>query len=326
MIAAVNNRQLVSKRLPYDRDHSAIILAGGDGTRLKSLTRRITGDERPKQFCPILGGKTLLEQTARRAALMIAPERTFVVVNRAHESFYAPLVTHSSSRRLVVQPDNRGTTPAILYALLRIAATTESDYAAILPSDHFVSDDRAFMHRIAAAFEAVRLRPERIVLLGIAPDTPEVAYGWIEPGRSLLSSGADALYGVTRFWEKPALPLARRLLSGGCLWNSFVMVAYVPALLALIADTVAEIYEPFAAAWPALGTPAEAKTIEALYSQLRSSNFSDEVLARRPESLAVLPVTGVAWSDLGEPKRVLASLARAGQRPEWAATQAARFA
>jgi mannose-1-phosphate guanylyltransferase len=210
--------------------------------------------------------------------------------------------------------------------LLRIAATTESDYATILPSDHFVSDDHVFMNHIAAALAAVRLRPELIVLLGIAPENPETAYGWIEPGRSLLPPGAGALYGVTRFWEKPALPLARRLLSEGCLWNSFVMVAYVPALLALIADTVPDIYEAFTAAWPALGTAAEANTIDMLYSKLRPSNFSDEVLARRPESHAVLPVAGVAWSDLGEPQRVLAWIARAGERPEWAATQVPQFA
>src|SRR5882672_5256937 len=36
-------------------NHWAVILAGGDGTRLRSLTRAIAGDDRPKQFCEILG-------------------------------------------------------------------------------------------------------------------------------------------------------------------------------------------------------------------------------------------------------------------------------
>ena len=58
-------------------DRVAVILAGGDGTRLRSLTRAITGDERPKQFCPILNGETLLDITRRRVSSGIKPENTF---------------------------------------------------------------------------------------------------------------------------------------------------------------------------------------------------------------------------------------------------------
>ncbi|HZD41773.1 MAG TPA: sugar phosphate nucleotidyltransferase, partial [Terriglobales bacterium] len=64
------------KRLASHKREWAVILAGGDGTRLKSLTRKIAGDERPKQFCPILGAPTLLEETQRRTALELARERT----------------------------------------------------------------------------------------------------------------------------------------------------------------------------------------------------------------------------------------------------------
>ena len=66
-----------------ERKHEwAVILAGGDGTRLKSLTRRITDDERPKQFCPVMGDVTLVEETQKRVAIELAKERTVFVVNR----------------------------------------------------------------------------------------------------------------------------------------------------------------------------------------------------------------------------------------------------
>ena len=102
------------------RSQCGIILAGGDGTRLRSLTRRIAGDERPKQFCHLLGDKTLLEQTRQRAMRLLSPQRTFTVVVRRHEGFYAPLLGDVSSERMVIQPENRGTAPAILYGLLRL--------------------------------------------------------------------------------------------------------------------------------------------------------------------------------------------------------------
>jgi len=41
----------------------AIVLAGGDGTRLQGLTRKIDGDARPKQFSRIFGDRSLLGHT-----------------------------------------------------------------------------------------------------------------------------------------------------------------------------------------------------------------------------------------------------------------------
>ena len=119
------------------REHEwAVILAGGDGTRLKSLTRKIAGDERPKQFCSLLGRRTLLEDTQERTALELDPERTLYVVNRMHESYYAPILGDEPAAKLVIQPRNRGTAPAILYSLLRIVALDPNAVVALFPSDH----------------------------------------------------------------------------------------------------------------------------------------------------------------------------------------------
>lgn len=98
-----------------------VILAGGDGKRLLPLTRMLTGDERPKQFCAIGSDETLLETTRRRVALNIAAENTAVVVTETHERFYRYTLNDLPSENLIVQSRNKGTAPAILYSLLRIA-------------------------------------------------------------------------------------------------------------------------------------------------------------------------------------------------------------
>lgn len=136
-------------------------VAGGDGTRLRSSTRRIAGDERPKQFCRLLGSETLLEQTWRRATRLLSPERILTVVVRQHQRFYAPAPADVPSQRLVIQPENRGTLPAILYGLLRLLTMTSAGPVVILPSDQYVSDDEAFMRHVDRAFEAVEARPDR---------------------------------------------------------------------------------------------------------------------------------------------------------------------
>ena len=65
--------------------HWGVILAGGDGARLKSLTQLVSHDGRPKQFCPLWGGKTLFAQTRIRIASIIDTSRTLYALTRAHE-------------------------------------------------------------------------------------------------------------------------------------------------------------------------------------------------------------------------------------------------
>src|SRR5439155_1241376 len=80
------------KRMPMTATPPwALLLAGGDGRRLKPLTRQIAGDPRPKQFCAILDGETLLHRTRRRAELFTRPDQHVVVVSREHEPYYREL-------------------------------------------------------------------------------------------------------------------------------------------------------------------------------------------------------------------------------------------
>ena len=98
----------------------------------------------------------------------------------------------------------------------------------------------------------------------------------------------------------------------GCLWNSFVMVGRVDALLKMTRAALPELYANFAAIVPKFETEAEPRVLAALYSQMEDTNFSHQVLAIRPEDLMVMRVGDVGWSDLGEPNRVLSTLARIG--------------
>jgi mannose-1-phosphate guanylyltransferase len=300
-----------------------VILAGGDGTRLKSLTRKIAGDERPKQFCSVLGGATLLEETQKRAAFELAKERTLYVVNRLHEPYYDAILADAPRDNLVAQPHNAGTAPAILYSLLRIAAVDPQAIVAFFPSDHYVSDNRQFMAHIRIALDTAHLRRDLVILLGVEPESPEVEYGWIEPTAFIKAPGE--IFGVRRFWEKPNQFLAQFFQLHDCLWNSFVMVASVQALLGIIESALPDMYRMFARLQP-LSDRAELQAISTLYHRLGEINFSHRVLALCSEHLAVLRVTGVRWSDLGEPKRVMASLHMAGVRPPWVEAARLQFA
>lgn len=296
----------------------AIILAGGDGTRLQSLTRVITGDNRPKQFAPVIGGATLLNQTRRRVSRSVPPSRTLLVVTEKHRQFYEQLAKTISPGLLLEQPQNKGTAPAILYALLRVATKSPKAVVALFPSDHYFADTDEFMSHVDVAFDAVESQPDTVTLLGITPTAPETEYGWIEPQSSIIGSAPRSITRVSRFWEKPSATLAASLMERGCLWNSFVMVGRVDSLLRMTRAALPELYAAFEKVIPTFATAAERKALTELYAKIDEVNFSHQVLAVRPQELAVMRVGDVGWSDLGEPSRVLSTLARIGVQSQLA--------
>lgn len=292
---------------PHENDRWAVILAGGDGTRLKPLTRAITGDDRPKQFCPVITDKTLFDQTQRRVALLFDQAQTFTVVTRTHERFYKAQLKDWPVDRVLVQPENKGTVPAILLSLLAIAQLSPEAVVAFFPSDHYFSDDARFMFQVGQAFELVEAHANLITLLGIKPDRTEIQYGWIEPVNSSEEQGDRTLLRVRRFWEKPPRSVALKLMRGGSLWNTFVMIGHIKAFLEIISHTLPSLYSTLSSVAPVLRSHSEEEVLKDLYSHITPANFSREVLELRPGALSVLQLSDVGWSDLGEPQRVAAT-------------------
>jgi mannose-1-phosphate guanylyltransferase len=240
-----------------------------------------------------------------------------LVLTRTHEPFYAGELATIPSSRLLIQPSNQGTAPAILYSLLRLREVDPHGVVAFFPSDHHFSDDEAFTGHIDSACAAAESRPEMVILLGIPPDTPEAGYGWIEPGIPLGSPVPDSVCRVSRFWEKPDYSLASTLMDRGCLWNSFIMVGHVHTFLNLIRHALPSLFQSFESIRSSFFTEHERTALCDLYSGIRSTSFSEDVLSVLPNRLAVLCATGLGWSDLGEPSRVRSVLERKGARTQW---------
>src|SRR5215472_15682294 len=212
-----------------------VVLAGGDGIRLRKLTRWMYGDDRPKQFCSLLGDRTLLENTRQRAERSIPAEQILFSLTRAHENHYLGYLADRPSQR-IVQPLNKGTAPAILSALMRIAQTDPEAIVSILPCDHYYSSESAFTGALESALEIAEQRTESVILLGAQPTRAETEYGWIEIGEAI--GGHSGLFRAEGFQEKPSLPLAEALFLGGSLWNTFLMVGHVNAFLEMAWATV----------------------------------------------------------------------------------------
>jgi mannose-1-phosphate guanylyltransferase len=289
----------------------AAVLAGGDGRRLQAFTKSLAGDSRPKQFCPLFGGRTLLEDTRRRLSRNVDSARTLYVVTRAHEQYYRRVLQDVPPGQLVQQPARRGTTVAVAAALARLRRLGVDGTVGIFPSDHYYRDAAVLQRTVAAAYWLAAASPDLVVLLGAEATRPETEYGWIEPGEPIPlghtpASGAD-LWTVRRFREKPDASQALDLLARGGLWNTLVVIGHQRAFESLLATAVPEV-------WSLLGgtrstTLAVDEALAAAYAALPTSDFSRDVLSVCPDRLAVIRMGECGWTDLGQPHRVLDVLA-----------------
>jgi mannose-1-phosphate guanylyltransferase len=292
-----------------------VVLAGGDGNRLRELTQKVWGDC-PKQFCPILSNRTLLEETRLRAERSIPSKHLLFSVMRAHEQYYLPSLGDARSQT-IVQPFNRGTAPAILYALLRIAQADANAIVSIFPCDHYYSSESAFTAALESAFEIAEQRDGSVILLAAQPNQAEVEYGWIEIGEAV--DGHAGLFQVQGFQEKPPLALAQALLKSASLWNTFVIVGRARAMLEMAWATVPTLLQVMKSRGLTSRAGAEDRIPESIYGQIAQMDFSRHILALATNSLLAFRLKNIKWSDLGNPYRVLVTiLERDGDLPFWA--------
>lgn len=276
-----------------------VVLAGGEGTRLQSLTRALYGVDLPKQFAVLVGDRSLLQLTVERAELLTIRERILVVVSEQRAAIAREQLAPYPGVELVVQPRALDTGPGLLLPLARILARDPLGHVAILPSDHYLADTQPLV-------EALR-RPaaDRVSLIGVSPTGPELEYGWIVPGRRL---GRTETFAVTRFVEKPEQPLADALFASGALWNTFIQSGAVTTYWDLARRHLPNHALAFEHYATSVDTLAEDHVLAGAYACMAPANFSRDLLAHATE-LAVIPVRGTGWSDWGSPRRVFESLA-----------------
>ena len=291
-----------------DRGHPnqwALVLAAGEGSRLRALTTQPCGTPVPKQYCSLSGGPSLVEDAMARARSLVDPERICAIVAQQHHRWWSsiPALTALAQPNLIVQPSNRGTAIGILYSLVHILSQDREAQVLLLPSDHYVARESVLQRSLAAAMEHVSRCPDKPVLLGLHPEEPDSELGYIIPGDTDAHGGRT----VARFVEKPELTVAAQIVRAGGLWNTFIMAASARALLNLFLPRFAPIVMEMQVI---VGNALEHRTaggwpsIVDMYTRLPDLDFSRDLLEGREGSLCVLRVPPCGWSDLGTPHRV----------------------
>ncbi|MBI3078626.1 MAG: NTP transferase domain-containing protein [Deltaproteobacteria bacterium] len=295
----------------------AVVLAGGEGRRLRPLIRRVLGDERPKQYAALVGSRSMLRHTVDRVAPVIPRDRTVVVTHRRHIMYVTKEFASGLMLHLLVQPEDRGTAAGILYPVHWIRWRDPEATVAVFPSDHFIVEEGLFMDHVLEVAAFVSRHPRWLVLLGAQPSGPETEYGWIEPGEPIGRTGTSPVWRVRRFWEKPSKETARTCFAGGHLWNTFVFVATVATLIEAGRQFLPELNDCLARIAPSKERSGESWAVQEAYARSPRADFSRAVLDPSPPFLAVSRLPALTWSDWGTPGRVLQTLQKAGLSPPW---------
>jgi mannose-1-phosphate guanylyltransferase len=294
----------------------AIVLAGGEGSRVQTFLAALCGGKGIKQYCTVLGRYSLLERTLMRVQRLIPAERIIVIVDARHRAEAAAQLAHWPEENIVYQPANRETAPGILLPLAHISHRDPIARVAVFPSDHFVLDEPKFVSWAGKALAEAERFPEQAILLGMTPDRLEEGYGWIEPAGEGRNGRSRA---VASFREKPSTAEAERLMAQGALWNTFVFAARARTLWDMARHTIPDICNDFEAVRRMLSSAHASLFVEQLYENMRTVNFSLEVLSPMASRLRVLTVPEVGWSDWGSVERILASAKEMGRLHEIAA-------
>ncbi|MDD5250377.1 MAG: mannose-1-phosphate guanylyltransferase/mannose-6-phosphate isomerase [Rhodocyclaceae bacterium] len=269
-----------------------VILCGGVGTRLWPLSR----DASPKQFLPLLRGRSPFEATLERLR-HVAAAPPLIVANCEHRFAIEQQAqaVGAAAYELCLEPCGRGTAPAVAIAAHRLLRDDADAAMLILPADHDIPDAQAFAAAVAQG--AAALQAGRLVVFGLPASRAETGYGYIERGAAL--PGADNCHEVAGFVEKPELQIARRLAaSGRHYWNSGIFLFGAAHYLAEL-----ERFEPELAA--ACGDAAASLTAErgclcldaAAFARCRAASVDHAVLERTAAGAMV--AASFAWSDIG---------------------------
>lgn len=308
--------------MPEQANTWTLVLAAGEGTRLRSLTTFASGTPIPKQFCSLFDGPSLLHEAVKRAHAVSDDARTCVVVAQQHRFWWEGALDSVLKENIVVQPQNRGTANGILLPLLYILARDPGAQIVLLPSDHHVRQEPIIAAALRRAVAQLRWRPDQTLLLGIEPQEADPELGYILPGES----DGQGVLTVARFVEKPPALQARELIRSGGLWNAFIVASSAPALLALFRRRVPEIVEQMQVAIQQdREAGAAGRAMEQLYRHLPIIDFSRDIVPGQESALRAVRVPSCGWSDLGTPKRV-AEAVYGAPRPPTPARSDIRFA
>ncbi len=269
-----------------------LIMAGGTGTRLWPLSRR----KYPKQALNLDGERTLIQHAVERLTPIFPPEQIFIITRQEHVAPLSAQVPDLPGENFIVEPEGRGTGPAIGLAAVHLQQRDPDAVMAVLTADHLITNSGSFRKALLAAEKVAR--DGYLVTLGIKPSFPSTGYGYVQQGDPLTLSGMFQVFQAERFVEKPDSESARQMVdSGNYSWNSGMFIWQVKRIMDEFRRQMPDFYEQLLLVKSAIDAPDYEQTLSQIWPTVQKETIDYGVM-EGAQDVAVIPVD-IGWSDVG---------------------------
>jgi mannose-1-phosphate guanylyltransferase len=271
----------------------AVIMAGGGGTRLWPLSRRM----RPKQMLRLISDDSLFQVAVKRLEGLFSPDRIYVVTVKEQAGVLQEQCPDIPPENFLLEPMPRGTASVVGLAAIAIQQRDPQAVIAILTADHFIANVERFHSLLCAAHEAAL--DGYLVTLGITPTYPATGYGYIQSGELLGTYQNMDVFRVLRFTEKPDEPRAHLMLQAGDhAWNSGMFVWRVEKILGEFSRQMPALdaqLQDISRTW---NTPQRLERLNQVWPGIKAETI-DYGIMENAQQVAVIPAADLGWSDVG---------------------------
>ena len=273
----------------------AVIMAGGTGIRFWPKSRK----KIPKQFLKITGDKTMIQSTLHRIESFLPHQNTIVVTNILHAKTVQDQLPSIPSENIILEPVGRNTAPCIGLAALIVEQKDRDGVMVVLPSDHWIKDDRQFCNELKIAAR-IAAEKKTLIAFGIKPSYPETGYGYIQCGckKNLIPESGYEICPIEKFREKPDIKQAKEFVkNGNFYWNSGTFVWKASAILEEIEEHLPVLHQGLMKIKKCLGNDNKKEEIDKIFSTFQSESIDFGVMEKTNRAEVI--ISQVDWSDIG---------------------------
>ena len=274
-----------------------VILSGGSGTRLWPLSRELY----PKQLLPLMGERSLLQETVLRIQALPNTRPPLLVCNEEHRFLVAEQIRQMGSKHsaIILEPTGKNTAPALTLATFEIMSTAKDGVLLVMPADHVINNIPAFA--LAVAQGAKLAQRGHLVSFGVVPNMPETGYGYLHKGDVIepQEDSDNPACRVSQFVEKPDAATAQRYLdSGAYLWNSGIFMMLASVWLDQLNRHRSDIARACKSAYEKRVSDGDFTRVDKAAFCACPSDSIDYAVMEKTDHAAVISLDA-GWSDLG---------------------------